>query len=146
MAVLIVLVVSWLVFRLIGALGVAALDSWHDSARCAFAVMFLFSAVAHFNRMKHDLARMIPDLFPKPLWIVYITGVLEAAGAVGLILPRFHSLAAFCLIALLAAMFLANVHAARTGVTLRGKPVTLLWIRTPMQLLFILLLWWTASR
>ncbi|HWE83347.1 MAG TPA: DoxX family protein [Terracidiphilus sp.] len=144
MAVLIVLLVSWIVFRLLGGVGVPIFLTWHDALPYALAVMFLFAAVAHFNRMKHDLARMIPPLFPNPLLIVTVTGVLEVAGAIGLIIPRVRSLASWCLIALLAAMFLGNIYAARTGATLLGKPVTPLWLRAPMQLLFIALLWWTA--
>ncbi|HEY7617423.1 MAG TPA: DoxX family protein [Terriglobales bacterium] len=144
MAVLIVLLTSWLVFRGIGMLGVPALVTWQDSARYALAVMFVFTGIAHFNKMKHDLARMIPPVFPRPLLLVYITGMLEFMGAAGLLLPQFHSLAGMCLIALLVGMFVANVNAALTGVTLRGKPATALWLRTPMQALFIGLLWWSA--
>jgi hypothetical protein len=77
MVVLIVLLVSWLAFRAVGAAGVHPLASWQDSARYALVVMFFFTATAHFNKMKHDLARMIPAYFPHPLLIVYITGVFE---------------------------------------------------------------------
>jgi uncharacterized membrane protein len=146
MAVLIVLLVSWLIFRGIGALGVTALATWQDSARYGLAVMFVFTATAHFNRMKHDLARMIPSFFLRPLWLVYITGVLELLGAAGLLVPKFRSLAGTCLIALLIGMFVANLNAALTGVTLRGKPATPLWLRTPMQVLFIAILWWSTRR
>lgn len=146
MTVLIVLLVSWLIFRFMGNFGIPAFLSWHDSAPYALAVMFLFTSVAHFNRLKRDLVRMIPAIFPKPLAIVYVTGVLEIAGAIGLIIRRFRPLTAHCLIALLVAMFIANIHAARSGVTLGGKPVTPLWLRTPMQLFFIALLWWSAHR
>jgi uncharacterized membrane protein len=86
--------------------------------------MFVFTATAHFNKMKHDLARTIPAYFPRPLLIVYITGVLELLGAAGLVLPQFRSLAGICLIALLVGMFIAKVNAAQRGVTLRGKPPT----------------------
>jgi hypothetical protein len=58
--VLIVLLVSWSILRGIGAAGVHDLASWRDSARYALVVMFVFTASAHFNKMKHDLARMIP--------------------------------------------------------------------------------------
>jgi uncharacterized membrane protein len=131
MAVLIVLFLSWLLLRSTGTLGVAALASWHDSARYALAVMFVFTAIAHFNRMKHDLARMIPSFFPKPLLLVYITGVLELLGAAGLLLPRFRALAGICLILLLLAMFIANVNASQKHLTLRGRPVTPLRFRAP---------------
>lgn len=144
MLVLIVLLVSWLIFRAIGVAGVQALASWQHSARYALAVMFVFTATAHFNKMKHDLARMIPAYFPRPLLVVHITGVLELLGAAGLMLPQFRRLAGICLIALLIGMFVANVNAAQKGVTLRGKLPTPLWLRTPMQILFVALLWWST--
>jgi uncharacterized membrane protein len=73
--------------------------------------MFVFTASAHFNKMKHDLARMIPAYFPRPLLIVYVTGVLELLGAAGLMLAQFRRLAGICLITLLVGMFIANVNA-----------------------------------
>jgi uncharacterized membrane protein len=144
MLVLIVLLAAWLVFRAIGAAGVHFLASWRHSALCALAVMFVFTATAHFNKMKHDLAQMIPSSFPRPLMIVYITGLSELLGAAGLVLPQFRRLAGICLIALLIGMFIANINAAQKAVTLRGKPSTPLWLRTPMQILFIGLLWWST--
>jgi uncharacterized membrane protein len=142
MIVLVVLFGSWLILRGIGVLGATALATWHDSARYALAVMFVFTAVAHFNKMRHDLAQMIPSFFPRPMLIVYITGVGEFLGAAGLLIPKFRFLAGICLILLLIGMFTANLNAALKGLTLRGKPVTPLWLRTPMQILFIVLIWW----
>jgi len=144
MLVLIVLLVSWLAFRAIGAAGVHALATWQDSARYALVVMFLFTATAHFTKMKHDLARMIPTYLPRPLLIVYVTGVLELLGAAGLMVPPVRTLAGICLIVLLIGMFVANVNAAQKAVTLRGKPATPLWLRAPMQVLFVALLWWST--
>jgi uncharacterized membrane protein len=132
MLVLIVLLVAWLVFRAVGAAGVHVLASWQHSALYAVAVMFVFTATTHFNKMKHDLARMIPAYFPRPPLIVYITGFLELLGAAGLVLSEFRRLAGVCLIALLVGMCIANVNAAQRGVTLRGKPPTPLWLRAPM--------------
>jgi uncharacterized membrane protein len=144
MAVLIILLVSWLLFRGVGALGVHAMVTWQDSARYALAVMFFFTGMAHFNKMKHDLARMVPQELPHPLLIIYVTGVLEFLGAVGLLLPKLRSAAGICLIALLIAMFPANMKAAKERLSLRGKPATQLRLRLPMQLFFIGLLWWSS--
>ena len=66
MLVLIVLLAAWLVFRAAGAAGVHVLASWQHSALYALAVMFVFTATAHFNKMKHDLAKMILSSFPRP--------------------------------------------------------------------------------
>ena len=109
------------------------LSSWQDSPRYALAVMFIFTVTAHFNKMKHDLARMIPAYFPRPLLLVYVTGVLELLGAAGLVLPQFRRLAGICLIALLVGMLVANVNAVQKGVPLQGKPPTPLWLRASMQ-------------
>src|SRR5215471_20417399 len=136
MVVLILLLVSWVALRGTGAAGVHALASWQDSARYALVVMFIFTATAHFNKMKHDLARMIPAYFPRPLLLVYVTGVLELIGAAGLVLAQFRRPAGICLIALLVGMFVANMNAAQKGVTLRGKPATPVWFRAPMQVFF----------
>jgi uncharacterized membrane protein len=142
MIVLVVLFGSWLILRGIGVLGATALATWHDSARYALAIMFVFTAVAHFNKMRHDLAQMIPSFIPQPMLIVYITGVGEFLGAAGLLIPKFRFRAGICLILLLIGMFTANLNAALKGLTIRGKPVTPLWLRTPMQILFIGLIWW----
>jgi uncharacterized membrane protein len=145
MVVLLVLFGSWLILRAVGALGVTSLATWHDSVRYALALMFVFTGVAHFNKLRHDLARMIPSYFPQPMLIVYITGVFEFLGAAGLLIPRFRPLAGICLILLLIGMFTANINAALKGVTLAGKPVTPLGLRTPMQILFIGLIWWASN-
>ena len=95
-----------------------ALATWQHSACYALVVMFVFTGIAHFNKMKHDLARMVPAMFPRPLLLVYFTGLLEFMGAVGLLLPRFRSVAGICLIVLLISIFPANVSAAMKGTML----------------------------
>ena len=119
---------------------------WPDAVRVGLAIMFLFTATAHFNSMKHDLAAMIPPPLTGAMWLIYLTGVLEVAGAVGLLIPRFVLPAAWALIAMLVAMFPANVRAALKGVTLRGRPATALWLRTPLQAFWIAALWWSSIR
>lgn len=144
MAVLIVLFASLLVYRSAGALGVEWLDSWQTATRCALSTMLFFTASAHFTRMRDDLVRMMPPFFPWPRALVFFTGLCEIAGAVGLLLPQTRRAAGFALILFFIAVFPANVRAARSGVTLRGKPPTALWLRAPMQLLFIFLAWWVS--
>ncbi len=146
MAVLIVLFGSWLIFRGIGALGYEAFATWHDTARYALAVMFTFTGVSHFTKLKHDMVRMMPAIFPKPLLLVYITGVLELLGALGILLPEARALAGICLILFLLAVFPANVKATREKILLNNKPATTLWLRLPMQVLFIGLIWWAAIK
>lgn len=145
MAVLFVLVGSLLLFRGAGTLGVETLGSWVVSARFGLAVMLLFTAAAHFNSMKEDLVRMLPPWVPWPRAAIAITGACEVLGAVGLLIPRTRHLAGLLLVLFFLAVFPANIHAARAGVSLRGRSATSLWVRAPMQLLFIVLAWWVSQ-
>jgi len=144
MLVLFVLLISLLLYRAIGALGVAALATWAGATRWALATMLVFTASAHFTKMKHDLVRMMPDWIPQPMALIYFTGLCEIAGAIGLLMPGLRQGAGIALIVFFIVVFPANVKAARTGVGLGGKRATPLWLRSSMQLLFILLTWWSA--
>lgn len=138
MAPMIVLVVTTLIARFF--------VPWRDAARIGLAVMFLFTASAHFTAMKHDLAARIPPPLTGAMWLIHLTGVLEIAGAIGLLIPKLRRAAAICLVLMLIALFPANIHAALNDVPLRGRGPTPLWLRTPMQILWIALLWWTSIR
>jgi uncharacterized membrane protein len=146
MAPLIVMLAAWVGFRIAGALGFSeSVDSWSGALRFGLAVMFLFTAASHFApRTRADLIRMVPPQLPKPALLVSVTGVLEALGAVGLIVPQTMAAAAYALIALLVGLFPANVHAARQRLTIAGRPAPPLAIRLPLQLFWIAALWWVA--
>ena len=113
---------------------------WRDATRIGLSIMFLFTAASHFSELKHDLAAMIPPPFTGELWLIYVTGALQIAGAIGLMTAWSRKWAAWGLAAMLVGLFPANVYAALTGLTLGGSPVTSLWIRTPLQLFWITLL------
>jgi uncharacterized membrane protein len=140
----IVMLVILLICRGLGALGLSVFATWQVATATALAVMFLFTSVSHFAPMKEDLIKMVPPRLPYPRQIVFVTGILEILGALGLLLPATRVAASFCLAALLIAQFPANVHAARKHIPLRGKSPTPLWVRLPMQLIWIALLLWVA--
>ena len=146
MAPFIVLVVVTLLTRLAGQLGVRPVRSWVTSTRVGLAVMLCFTAAAHFNSMRPDLVRMVPPAVPDPELMVTVTGVCEILGAIGLLVPRTRRVAAVALIAFLLAVLPANIHAARTGVTLGGAAATPLVPRVVLQAFFIALVWWTGIR
>ena len=98
--------------------------SWRDAVRVGLAGMFFFTAASHFSSMKSEFAAMIPPPLTGALWVIYLTGLLEAAGAAGLLIQRTKRLAAICLALLLLAMFPANVYAAVNGITFRGEPAS----------------------
>ncbi|MDP9869997.1 MULTISPECIES: DoxX family protein [Streptosporangium] len=129
---------GFVVLRLLGVAGVDMLDGWQPALRGALALMFVFTGVPHFlPSWRRDFVAMIPPAFPRPALLVTVTGVLELAGAAGLLLPPVAPFAAIGLALLMAAMFPANVSAARRGLTLAGRPVTPLPARTALQVLFV---------
>ena len=146
MAPLIVLVVAGLVARLIGQLGVAALRDWAAAVRVGLAVMFCFTAAAHFNSMRPDMIAMVPPFVPNPEFMVTFTGICEILGAIGLLIPQTRRLASIALIVFLLAVLPANIYAALEGVPLRGNAPTPLIPRIVLQAIFIAALWWAGVR
>ena len=83
----------------------ALMTSWRDAIRTGLGIMFLFTAASHFSGMKHDLAAMIPPPFTGELWVIYLTGVMQIAGAIGLMISRTRRWAAWGLAAMLVGLF-----------------------------------------
>ena len=138
-----VMVAGILIARLLGVVW-PALDDWRMATRAGLAIMFVFTGLAHFGRTRHDLVRMVPPQLPNPSALVTLTGVAELVGAVGLVIPALARWAAYGLMALLVAMFPANIYAARIGHTIDGRPHTRMALRLPLQVLWIAMLWWSA--
>lgn len=88
---LIVLLGAILLARATGRFWVRALDSWAAATRVGLAVMFWFTATAHFNFMREDLVRMVPPWVPYPEFMVTFTGVAEIAGGIGALEPGDES-------------------------------------------------------
>jgi uncharacterized membrane protein len=141
---LLLLVAGLLGLRATGALGLAPLADWHTDARFALALMFAFTASAHFGPQRVRLVQMVPGWLPRPEVLVSVTGILEFLGALGLVLPTTAPLASGCLTMLLLAMFPANINAARQHVMIGTKPATPLWFRTVVQVVFIAALLWAC--
>lgn len=132
---LVVLTASFLILRALGALG---LRPFRSTILClALAAMFLLTVSAHFDGKRQDLVRMVPPGFPHPESLVTLTGLAEIAGAIGLLVPRLAPFAAGGLALLLLALFPANVHAAREGLTIGGRPVLPILSRALVQLVFL---------
>ncbi|GAA4288835.1 DoxX family protein [Georgenia daeguensis] len=137
MAPLIVLVAVTLAVRAAGAAGVPRLRSWPVALRAGLAAMFTLTGVSHFVGMREELISMVPPVLPEPGLLVTVTGALELAGAVGLLLPRTVAWAAGGLSALLVVMFPANVYAAVSGAALEGAQTMGLFPRTLVQVVFL---------
>ncbi len=132
---LVILVVVALVVRMVGMV-VGALDSWPLAVAVGLAAMFVVTGLAHWGKRRAGLVAIVPLWVPRPQLAVTVTGWLELTGAVGLLVPATRAAAAFCLAALLFAIFPANVRAA--GLPRRpGVPHTALAFRSAIQAVFV---------
>ena len=116
-------------------------------SRAVLAVFFMGAGIAHLVKPAAYVAIMPPWL-PSPWLLVIVSGVCEFAGGAGLLVPRVRRAAGWGLIALLVAVFPANVQMlmyARTGhAGLVAQAV--LWARLPLQAVLIWWVWWAAAR
>lgn len=109
---------------------------------------FAAMGVLHFTHADLFVAIMPPYL-PWHLELVWISGVFEALGGVGLLVPATRRLAGWGLLALLVAVFPANVHMAINEVYLPvdwlEQSRTGLWLRLPFQLVFAAGVWFAMG-
>lgn len=110
-------------------------------------IFFIVAGTLHFIHASSYVAIMPPYL-PYPLALVYVSGFFEMLGGLGLLIRRARRWAGYGLVALLVAVFPANVHMAAHGIPLAGmvaSPV-LLWLRLPLQGVLIAAVWWCCIR
>lgn len=110
----------------------------------SMSVMLLFTAIAHFAFTK-GMEMMLPSFIPYKTEVVYLTGIIEVAAAIGLLIPSFRVVTAWLLIAFFFLILPANIYAAVKNIdyqeaTYDGSGISYLWFRVPLQLLFII---WT---
>jgi uncharacterized membrane protein len=116
------------------------------SGNVAMAVMLFFTAVGHFI-FADGMANMLPEVVPGRKLIVLITGLLEAAAGVGLLVSKLRRMTGKILIAFFLLVLPANIHAALNHINIEtGEPTgdgpEYLWFRIPLQLFFIGWVYW----
>jgi uncharacterized membrane protein len=94
----------------------------------------------HFVRTEFYL-KIMPPYLPLHLEAVYLSGFVEVAFGFLLLFPRFSRLAAWGIIALLIAVFPANIYLYQHQELLPASPV-LHFLRLPLQAVFILWAYW----
>jgi uncharacterized membrane protein len=88
----------------------------------------------------------MPPYVPWHLAMVQVSGVAEIALGILLLIPRAAPAAAAGLIALLAAVFPANVQMALHPETFPEFSPTALWMRLPLQAVMIAWAYWYTRR
>lgn len=121
-------------------------------SRLLLAAFFIVGGVMHFVA-SNFYVQLMPDYLPWHLELVYLSGVAEAILGAMLFLPRYSTYAAWGVIALLIAVFPANVFMATHHVQFTNLPSwmsqpspTAAWMRLPFQGVFILWAYWHTKR
>src|SRR5436309_550554 len=118
-------------------------QSWRPALRVVLALFFVAAGIRHFVRTQFYLDLMPPYL-PWHLELVYLSGVFEIAGGLGLLVPSLRRAAGWGLVALLVAVFPANIHMFVDSLDRQGWSAWTIigLVRLPLQVPLILWAWW----
>lgn len=109
--------------------------------------MYVVAGIFHFL-VPGVYVQIVPPVFPAPSALVYLSGLAEIAVGIGLLIPRTRRYAAWATIALLVAVFPANVYMATSSVVVEGIPgggdpsALVRWGRLPLQAVLVLWAFW----
>ncbi len=107
-------------------------------------LLFMSTGIMHFTAAP-GFRGIVPPQLPHPELLVVISGIAEFAGGLGLLIPATRSAAGIGLIALLLAVWPANIYMAIAAHQFANlAPAWVLWLRVPLQI--PLLLWVWAAR
>jgi uncharacterized membrane protein len=118
---------------------------WRTALRLIAIVFFIGAGLNHF-RSTDFYKRIIPPQFPAPAFLVVFSGLCEIAGGVGLAIPPLRRAAGWGLIALLIAVFPANLYMAlhQEDFADLHLPGWTFWARLPLQIVIIAWVWAAA--
>jgi len=111
--------------------------------RVLTAAFFVAAGLNHFRDPVPYLA-MMPPWVPWPEILDKIAGAAEVAGGIGLLVKPFRRAAAWGLLALLVAVFPANLQVALHGWPGVQIAPWILWARLPLQLVLMAVVWWVG--
>jgi uncharacterized membrane protein len=115
-------------------------------SRRLLAAFFAFAGAMHFAIPRSYEAMVPPAIADRKREIVAVSGVAEIAGGLAVLHPATRRFGRWWLLALLLAVFPANVHMAVNPEQIRGLdlnkvPRWALWARLPLQPLAMLWVW-----
>ena len=108
---------------------------WRKLALLALSAFFITVGIDHFINPDFYLAIM-PPMFPLHVEAVYVSGFFEILGGLGLLLSRFRTISGWGLLALLIAVYPANIYMAITPEAFPEIPIYALYLRLALQFLF----------
>jgi uncharacterized membrane protein len=121
--------------------------SWPRRIALILASAFYIGAgILHFTKTAFYL-KIMPPYIPWHLAMVQISGVCEILGGLGLLIPPVCRAAAWGLVALLIAVFPANIYMVTNPAAAGAGSLSplVLWGRLPLQLVFIVWVLWVTD-
>ena len=109
------------------------------------AMFFVLAGFNHFINTAFYL-KIMPPYLPWHLLLVYLSGLLEIVLGILLLIPKITRVAAWGLIALLVAVFPANLNMAINQELYPEHSGTLLWLRLPLQIVLVAWGYWYTLR
>ena len=112
-----------------------------------FGILYIIAGALHFY-MPDFYLKIMPPYLPWHLELVYLSGIIEILLGIGLLLKTTRKWAAYGIIALLIAVFPANIYLAFNELpqqALQTNTTVALWIRFPIQVLLIALAYWQSK-
>jgi len=143
---LVLMLAPYLIVRLRSSATGRTMDA-RPAAAVGLGLLFAFTASGHFVQTE-TMAQMLPPWVPGRVLLVYLTGILEIAIALGFVVPAYRRRAGWVAAAVLIAFFPANVYAAIHLVPMGGHAwgLVYLWIRAPLQLAILAWVVWFTIR
>lgn len=114
---------------------------WKKIVLIGLAAFFINVGIDHFVNPDFYLSIM-PPAFPLHIEAVYISGVFEILGGIGVLIPKFRRFSGWGLVALLLAVYPANIYMAISPDTFPDIPVSALYFRLVLQFIFF---YWAYS-
>ena len=108
-------------------------------------IFYIIVGIKHFQDPSW-FVQIIPPILPYKYELVYISGFFEVLLGILLMIPRFQSIAAKGLIALLICVYPANIYLAQTNGVALGISPLIAWGRLPFQFVFIGLAYWHLKK
>jgi uncharacterized membrane protein len=104
------------------------------------SLFFTIGGIAHFILIDKFISIM-PSYLAYPKELVIISGIFELLGAAGILIPQTRKFAGYGLIALIVAVYPANINMALHAQQFPMAPEWILWSRLPLQFFFVWFVW-----
>lgn len=107
------------------------------------SLMFFVAALGHFYNTE-KMTELIPEFFPYPKVIITITGLIEIVVATGLLFAKYRKIFGWIAVFLFVSFLPFNIYGAFHSIGPGGHQwgLNYLFLRIPLQLLFIIWTWW----